>query len=273
MLLLVFAGALLGLFGSALTPNANSAPLILILFLIPQIVLSGALVPLPGAITSVASSRWAFQATVAITGGGSDVAADACWALPPGEQAALTAGEKAGCRCLGANALEEESCNFPGLGQHVDPAIEAADPIPPPPLPDEPQPPELPSRPVPPPPGSNAVEGYMTSLAAYDQEVARLQGVYEAELAAFQEEADRYQEALAAYQTELSQLELARAAAVGAAETQIRVFNEEIGWAFVDKEDPLAYYWAIFRAWLAQATIILFLLVGTLFLQRRWDTR
>ncbi len=273
MLLLVFAGALLGLFGSALTPNANSAPLILILFLIPQIVLSGALVPLPGAITSVASSRWAFQSAVAITGGGSDVAADACWALPPEEQAALTVEEKAGCPCLGASALQEESCNFPGLGEHVDPAIEAADPTPPAPLPVEPQPPELPARPVPPPPGSNALEGYMARLAAYDKEVARLQGAYETELAAYQEEANRYQEELATYQAELSRLELARAAAVGAAETQIRVFNDEFGWAFVDKEDPLAYYGAILRAWLAQITIILFLLLGALFLQRRWDTR
>ncbi len=63
------------------------------------------------------------------------------------------------------------------------------------------------------------------------------------------------------------------APAVGAAETQIRVFNDEFGWAFVDKEDPLTYYGAIVRAWLALVTIILSLLLGTLFLQRGWDTR
>jgi len=39
----------MGLFASALAPNANSVPMIVIILVIPQIVISGALIPLPSA--------------------------------------------------------------------------------------------------------------------------------------------------------------------------------------------------------------------------------
>jgi hypothetical protein len=81
-LLLVIAGMMLGLFVSALAPNANSAPLLLILFIIPQMVLSGALVTLPDAVMALANSNWAFRSVMALTGVGSDVAGDTCWRLP-----------------------------------------------------------------------------------------------------------------------------------------------------------------------------------------------
>src|SRR5690606_13816295 len=100
-----FSGMMLGLFASALSPNANSAPLIVTLLVLPQIVLAGALVPLPEFVTGVTSTRWAFQNFMAITGAGSDVAADACWLLTEDEQKALATNPEAmaGCRCLGTN--------------------------------------------------------------------------------------------------------------------------------------------------------------------------
>ena len=58
--LATMAGMMLGLFASALAPNANSAPLIVVLLMLPQIVLGCALVPLPEAITAPISTRWAF---------------------------------------------------------------------------------------------------------------------------------------------------------------------------------------------------------------------
>ena len=79
MVLLVASGMMLGLFASALSPNANSAPMLVILLVLPNIVLSGALVPLPNTVSAPASTRWAFEAFMAITGPGSDVAADICW--------------------------------------------------------------------------------------------------------------------------------------------------------------------------------------------------
>ena len=72
---------MLGLFASALAPNANAAPLIVILLIIPQIVLGGGLIPVPPTISRVAITRWAFQNVIAGSGAGSDVAADVCWAL------------------------------------------------------------------------------------------------------------------------------------------------------------------------------------------------
>ena len=92
--LLIVSGTMVGLFCSALAPNANSAPLLLILFIIPQMVLSGALVQLPDVETMPASMRWAFQAFVGISGAGSDVAADACWNLPKDQRDNLTLDQK-----------------------------------------------------------------------------------------------------------------------------------------------------------------------------------
>ena len=50
------AGMMLGLLASALAPNSSSAPLIMIMLLVPQIVLSGALAPLPAAASAPAST-------------------------------------------------------------------------------------------------------------------------------------------------------------------------------------------------------------------------
>ncbi len=82
LVLATMAGMMLGLFASAIAPNANAAPLIVILLIIPQVVLGGALIPVPEYVSAPTSSRWAFEAVVGISGIGSAVAADLCWALP-----------------------------------------------------------------------------------------------------------------------------------------------------------------------------------------------
>ncbi len=82
LVLTTFAGMMMGLMVSSFAPNSNSAPLLIILMIIPQIVLSGAIAPVPPSISAVATTRWAFQAYMGITGVGSDVIADACWDLP-----------------------------------------------------------------------------------------------------------------------------------------------------------------------------------------------
>jgi hypothetical protein len=125
MTLATLAGMMLGLFASALAPNASSAPLMVIILMLPQIVLGGALIPVPEFISAPTSTRWAFEALMSITGSGSDVAADLCWKLDPAAQNALTLEDKLkpigdqpqGCRCMGVNMLHESSCNHPGLGR------------------------------------------------------------------------------------------------------------------------------------------------------------
>ena len=103
MTLATIAGMMLGLFASALAPTASSAPLLVIILMLPQIVLGGALIPIPGFVSAPTSTRWAFEALMGITGPGSDIAADICWALPPDVRSAMTIEDKLayGCRCLG----------------------------------------------------------------------------------------------------------------------------------------------------------------------------
>ena len=272
--LLVMAGMMLGLFASALAPNANAAPLFVILFIIPQIVLSGAMVPLPQTVTMPASSRWSFQAIIAITGGGSDVARDVCWELPDEQQKLLTSDLKRQyCNCMGVNALREESCSFPGVGEYYDAAVDKPDPQEPPPirdepgalvLPPEPQRPSNPNDPV-------AMQQYLDELFAYNETITQLRQAYEAEIAAYRVERELHQVRLIAYQSELAELELSRAAATGSAEARIRFFYNDFGWTFVDKQDEAGYLRTLLTTWLAQSTIILLLFAGTVIMQRRRD--
>ncbi|MFW6096895.1 MAG: FHA domain-containing protein [Chloroflexota bacterium] len=235
LLLATMAGMMLGLFSSALAPNPNSAPLIVILLMVPQIVLGGALVPLPGAVTAPISTRWAFEAFMTITGAGSDVARDNCWDLPPEQRSELTLEQKdANCNCMGTNALDVNSCSFPGVGQFYTAALDQpapqepgeppAEPGAPPPEPGDPperlgpQPeePELPPQPERPEDEADqvAMANYFDDLEAWQEEVETIQSGYraelddyqaqaqiaEAELEAYQEQVNSYQEALREYQ-------------------------------------------------------------------------
>ncbi len=74
MVLAVLAGSMSGLLASAISKSPSVAPLLMILLIIPQIVLSGSLAPLPEKVTAIASTRWAFQDFAGLTGMGSDVA-------------------------------------------------------------------------------------------------------------------------------------------------------------------------------------------------------
>lgn len=274
VVLLIMAGMMLGLFASALAPNANAAPLFVILFIIPQIVLSGAMVPLPQTVTTPASSRWAFQAIIAITGGGSDVARDVCWELPEDEQELLTSNMKrTHCNCMGANALRESSCNFPGVGEYYDVAIDEADPLEPEPIRDEPSPADLPDEPERPFNLNDplALQQYLNELSAFNEEVTEIRHAYEIDLAHYRVERELHQVRQFVYQTELTELELNRAAATGSAEARIRFFHNDFGWTFVDKENEGLYMQTLLTTWLAQSTIILVLLAGTLVMQRRRD--
>jgi hypothetical protein len=231
--LMVLAGMMMGLFTSAITPNANAAALILVMFILPQIVLSGALVPLPGFASAPASSRWAFQAAIAIGGAGSDVAADTCWVdMTAAEREALTTTEKnAGCRCMGGNALREGSCNFPGLAEFYDPSIDAPDPVEPaepgdqpeapifpeqpeaPVFPEQPEAPIFPEAPAQPEDMSNplVVQQYLADLEAYNEEATTLREDFEADLEAYNAEVtalrEDYEADLDAYNEEATALQ------------------------------------------------------------------
>lgn len=275
MALATFAGMMLGLFASALAPNSNSAPLLAILFVLPQIVLGGALVPLPEVISAPTSTRWGYEALMAITGVGSDVAKDVCWALPPSSRNALTLEEKEalGCNCMGLAMLNENSCNFPGLGQFYNETAEAPRPVEPPPLRPEPPEPTIPDRPEQPEDQSDnvAMAEYFDALQVWEDEVSQIQNRYRADIDLWRAEAEVFQAEMVAHQTELAAWQVARASAVQPAETLVNQIRRDMGWTFVDKDDYLAYYAKLIRSWIAQSFISVLLLVGILILQKRKD--
>jgi ABC-type multidrug transport system ATPase subunit len=283
--LATMAGMMLGLFASTLAPNANSAPLIVVLLMLPQIVLGGALVPLPEAITAPISTRWAFQAFLGITGVGSDVAADACWQLDEEVQDQMDlAFKNENCRCMGTNALHEESCNYPGLGQFYNPIIDEPPPQEfteePPSEPVEPPRPEIPPKPEECDDQSDNIcmAKWREDVLAWEAESTTIQEGYEAELELFRGETDLYKTQLQSYQdraVESQQAGVERRIAIGAAvlpaEELIRQFYSGFSWTYVDKDDTVAYRNMLLKTWTAQLIIILILFVLIMFLLKRKD--
>jgi len=254
MTLATLAGMMLGLFASALAPNASSAPLMVIILMLPQIVLGGALIPVPGFITSFTSTRWAFEALMSITGPGSDVARDVCWKLDPAVQASMSLEDKIsqGCLCMGVNMLKQESCNHPGLGQFWIPAVDEPLPVEPAPLPPEP------IRPVEPENQSDNV-----AMAEF---FAQLQA-YEAEVNAYKLVVEQYQRDRVAYETKRAELQVA----VAPAEGVVRNFYTNFPFMYVDKKDTAAYFGKVSFTWFVQLLVCLILFVAILYLQKRKD--
>ncbi|MEJ2484719.1 MAG: FHA domain-containing protein [Anaerolineales bacterium] len=273
--LATMAGMMLGLFASALSPNANAAPLIVILLMLPQIVLGGALVPLPESISNLTSTKWAFQGIMAVTGVGSDIAADACWLLDADTRAAMTEEDKIanGCNCLGTNALREDSCSFPSLGFFYNPKIDQGLPEPPGGEPVRPADVEIPDPPPKPEDESDtvAMADYLSALQAYQTQVEGLQAATKADFAKYESEISVYQAEMVVYQEDLIEYKAAVASAVQPAEAVMNTFVENIGWTFVDKDNPDEFWPFIYRTWGAQVLIISILFGGILILQKRKD--
>lgn len=260
MTLATLAGMMLGLFASALAPNASSAPLMVIILMLPQIVLGGALIPVPEFISAPTSTRWAFEALMSITGSGSDVAADLCWKLDPAAQNALTLEDKLkpigdqpqGCRCMGVNMLHESSCNHPGLGRFRIPAIDEPLPVEPAPLPPEPEQPIQPEN--------------QSDNIAMAEFFAKLQD-YEIQVEAYKLQVEQYQRDRVAYETRRAELQVA----VAPAEGVVRNFYTNFPFMYVNKQDTATYYAKIGKTWVIQGAICLILFVAILYLQKRKD--
>jgi len=268
LLLATLAGMALGLFASAAAPNANAVPLLVILLIIPQVMLGGALIPVPSAASSPTASRWAFEAMVGITGAGSDLAADPCWALPEEERNALTLQDKEqrGCRCMGLAALDPNSCDFPGLGAFYDPAIDQPEPVAPQPIGDPPAEPTLPPRPEAPADQTDqqALARYVQELDDYQTEVDRIQAQYEAEMADYQARAEVYRSQGEQYRSALAEWTLKRSTAVSKAESLLGRFYDDFDWAFVDKDDAGAFVPRLLTTWGVLGGMIAVLFVGIL---------
>ncbi len=277
LVLAVLAGMMLGLVASALSPAPSSAPLIMIMLLVPQIVLSGALAPLPNAASAPASTRWTFEALMGITGSGTDIAADPCWGMEVGLRDAMSLDDKEnlGCRCMGTNIFNPESCYFPGLGLFYDPAVDTDSPIKPNPLGSPPPEPEIPKSPEPPvdPSDNIAMAGYLIALQNYQDEVNLIQDAYKADIENYQTLGEAYEVEATAYQTKVTQWGIDRMSAVNGAEGLIAVMHNDFGWTFINKEDTSGYYQRILFTWFAQGILIIIMAGITLFMIKRKDTK
>jgi ABC-type multidrug transport system ATPase subunit/pSer/pThr/pTyr-binding forkhead associated (FHA) protein len=260
LVLAVMAGMMSGLLASALAPSSSAAPLLMILLIVPQIVLSGALAPVPENVSAVASTRWAFESFIGITGIGSDVAADPCWQLDAELREAMNVDDKAayGCRCMGTAIFAPGSCNFPGIGQYYKPEIDQPAPVQPSPLGEKPAEPEIPPAPEPPTDQNDqvAMVQYLNALQSYQDEVTLIQDQYRSEMSLYEAQAEMYQAQMKDYQQDRLSYESARNSAIASAEGMIKSIKEEFGWAFVNKNDPEIYYPWLVKTWVAQTVLI-----------------
>lgn len=260
MVLVTFAGMMLGLFASAVAPNANSAPLIVIILMLPQIVLGGAIVPVPTAVSAPTSTRWALEAMISVTGAGSDVISDVCWALPPEIRDAMTMEQKSenNCKCMGVNLLNPDSCNHPGIGAFRIGELDGPLPVEPVRPPD----PVLPERPVQPEDQSDsiAMADYFAKLQAWEAEATAIQAASQQAFAQYERDLGLYIEARKNIET-----------SVAPAEGVVRTFYNAIYWGYVNKDDKVAYFGKVINAWFVQMVICLLLLVAILIFQKRKD--
>jgi ABC-type multidrug transport system ATPase subunit len=277
LVLAVMTGMMLGLLASALSPNAASAPLTLITMLIPLIVLSGALAPVPTSLSQIASTRWAYQSLIGITGMGSDVIADPCWHLDKTLRDSMDLDAKSyfQCKCMGVQVFNQNSCSFPGLPKFYTAEINQPAPVEPAALPPQPPQPVIPAAPTPPANNFDQVQmaEYLNALVSYQDNVKNIQDNYQNQMDLYQEMADVYKNQITKYQEDLAKYDVARISAVNTAEGTIQGIADSFSWAFVNKSDPKIYFPWLFQTWIAQIVIVAVYFVAILFLIKRKDVK
>lgn len=277
MVFAVFSGMLLGLLASAMSPNSASAPLTTIVLIIPLIVLSGVLAPIPPNISQIASTRWAFQSLLGITGTGSDVASDICWQLDKELRDAMTLEDKLihGCKCMGVQMFNENTCNFPGVGQYYAAEIDQVEPTRPPDLAEPPGEPVIPEPPTPPEDKYDQVQTaqYLNSLVSYQDLVRNIQANYRNEMDLYRVQSDVYAGQMTEFQEDLAKYNIARVSAVKSAEGVIEKTNEMFAWTWVNKDDPGIYLPWLLNTWLAQVKICAVYFILILILIKRKDAQ
>ncbi|WP_414588446.1 FHA domain-containing protein [Scytonema sp. PCC 10023] len=170
LVLATIAGMVMGLLVSALSPNQNIAPLLTIIFLVPQITFGGGMLPIksfgvPGQlINHITLTKWSFEALVTTTELGRDVAEDDCWRLSEAQRKQLTDQEKnQRCQCLGTKLFQ--SCKFPGLKAKYDPVVAQPEP-------------QKPTSPGDPPSDPQKLSEYKEKVNKYNREIESWQNQY-----------------------------------------------------------------------------------------------
>ena len=170
MALVTIGGMLMGLLGSAVSPNQSVAPMIVLIFIVPQILFGGGVLPINtfGAagqtLNSLALTKWPFEALMTITDFGTDVADDQCWQITEDERNDLENSDKEDCQCLGPNLFKQ--CKFPGVNRFYDEVIDQ----------EEPAKPEQPTSP-------GGQEEYLQAIEDYTQDLGKFRTKYNGAIA------------------------------------------------------------------------------------------
>ncbi|MGK7916566.1 MAG: FHA domain-containing protein [Prochloraceae cyanobacterium] len=214
------AGMVMGLLVSAISPNQNIAPLLTIVFLVPQITFGGGVLPIntfgpSGKVFNQLSlTKWSFESLVTITNLGKDVARDECWNLPEPKRTQLSDEEKEKCKCLGKNIFK--TCNFPGIQAKYKPAVDQPEPAKPSEPDDPPAPPQKP------------IGRSLRAQRQYEQALEQ----YQKQIDDYQKEMDEYQDKIEAWQEDYSDWRGEYESAIGHAEGTISRFHDNYGSMF-----------------------------------------
>jgi ABC-type multidrug transport system ATPase subunit len=174
--LVAWVGAVVGLVASSLARSLQSGIALALLLVLPQFVFGSVLVPMNdlGAagqvISAVTPARFGFEALVAASGYGKDVAQDVCWAMPTAQRQALTPDQKQNCTCMGSNIFSK--CNFPGIRRAVTSLLDQPEPVQPTP---DPAMNQIPVQPVI--RQGETLDQYAAEISQYTLQLERYQGV------------------------------------------------------------------------------------------------
>jgi hypothetical protein len=112
---------------------------------------------------------------------------------------------------------------------------------------------------------------YLNALQAYQDEVTIIQEDYRGQMALYESQAAVYQAEMEQYQKDVLKYETARNSAVQRAEGIIGGVNEEFGWGFVAKDDPVKFRQFLISVWGGQGVLIVIYIAIILFLIKRKD--
>ncbi|WP_404788215.1 ATP-binding cassette domain-containing protein [Altericista sp. CCNU0014] len=239
LFLSTLGGMVMGLLVSALSTSQNMAPLLTILFLVPQITFAGSFLPLrtlgPAgqAISQLTITRWAYESMVTLSGIGRDVARDPCWKQPDSVRKAWKDADKVSCQCMGPQLFDR--CEFPSLHLEYDPAVSQPEPL-------------KPKSPGDPP---AAPENLLLEATQFSDD-----------LTAYSDKTKVYRKELDAWQTRFSQWKEKRGRAIAAAEELLNRFNRNQGDAFAVN---------FVRHWVKLGLLILAMLSILIGVQKRKD--
>lgn len=179
-------GGTLGLVASSLASSVSTAVAWVLILVLPQLVFGGGIIPrmeqspAGQAFSTVIPARYSFEAMVAASGYGTDVAQDACWSLPAAQRQLLTGAQKQNCFCLGSDIFQR--CNFPGIRSEVTSSLDQPEPAAP--IPDT-RADQLPIQPLLKP--GETLDQYANEINQYTLQLETYQGIVSSYLSNMQQ--------------------------------------------------------------------------------------